>query len=346
MCIGYKLVAAILLNRLKQAGAEKRIWNTQFGFKSGSGTADALFAVRRLVDSICGSADSSAIFLALDWAKACDSISPSGLSAALKRFGIPQSFIDIIGSIYGHQQFFVADSEATSCYHSQYFGISQGCPLSPFLFIILMSVLMTDARRLLQERNDINLSADLPLHELLYADDTLLIDTYGPHLQEFMDIVAELGREYGLKLNWSKVECLPIQCEAVLKDPDGKRLKEKDCITYLGALISNNGTIDSELARRLGMASTELKKLRVTWNHSGIGLFRKIRIYMSCVVSKLLYGLQTIWLTKFQKSKLNGFHCRSLRPIAGILPSFLNHASNAEVMQRLGSFPLSNLLLE
>ena len=39
------------LRRLKDAGAEDRIWPTQFGFRSGCGCADALFIARRKVEN-------------------------------------------------------------------------------------------------------------------------------------------------------------------------------------------------------------------------------------------------------------------------------------------------------
>ena len=38
--------------------------------------------------------------LALDWAKAFDSLSPPGLLECLKRFGVPRKFIDITAAIY------------------------------------------------------------------------------------------------------------------------------------------------------------------------------------------------------------------------------------------------------
>ena len=96
LCVGYKLLAAILLDRLKVAGAEARIGATQFGFKSKSGTADALFIARRILDRVWEAADSSVILLALDWAKAFDSIAPEGLYIALSRFGIPLEFIEMV----------------------------------------------------------------------------------------------------------------------------------------------------------------------------------------------------------------------------------------------------------
>lgn len=41
LCITYKLFASILLKRLKRAGAERRVWRTQYGFRSKHSTADA-----------------------------------------------------------------------------------------------------------------------------------------------------------------------------------------------------------------------------------------------------------------------------------------------------------------
>ena len=123
LCVGYKIVASILLERLKSAGAESRIWETQYGFKSGSGTADALYMTRRLLDRIWANSDSLAIFLALDWAKAFDSISLTGLVDALIRFGIPQEFAMIVVNIYHGRQFYVKDCGQISNYHSQVFGI-------------------------------------------------------------------------------------------------------------------------------------------------------------------------------------------------------------------------------
>ena len=65
--IGYKLFAMILLERLHEAGAEGRIWSTQFGFRRGRGTTDALFLARRLIEDAWASKHGKVILLALDW---------------------------------------------------------------------------------------------------------------------------------------------------------------------------------------------------------------------------------------------------------------------------------------
>ena len=61
--IGHKLFASVLLRRLKAAGAERRVWSSQFGFRSRRGTADALFLARRLLDQTWGTKDGNLFIL-------------------------------------------------------------------------------------------------------------------------------------------------------------------------------------------------------------------------------------------------------------------------------------------
>jgi hypothetical protein len=146
----YKVHATILLNRLKAAGAEPRLWTRQFGFKTRSSTEDALYVVRRRIEQAWASRGGRAFLLALDWKRAFDCIAPQRLMMALKRFGLNESMLQAIGEIYNDRHFHVRDEGVESSSRPQRAGISQGCPLSPFLFGILMTILMnnlsTDAK--------------------------------------------------------------------------------------------------------------------------------------------------------------------------------------------------------
>ena len=64
------------------------------------------------------------------------------------------------------------------------------------------------------------------------------------------------------------------------------------------------------------------------------------------MVSRLLYGLQTIVFGKVAKNKLNGFHARCVRKICGILPSYWSRVSYATVLQQLDASTLTSMLLE
>ena len=99
----------------------------------------------RILDDVWAEKDASVVVVALDWAKAFDCISPEGLLDALRRFGLPSEYLCFIKNVYGNRQFYVKDMGETSKYYAQFHGISQGCPLSPFLFVMLMTVIMHDS---------------------------------------------------------------------------------------------------------------------------------------------------------------------------------------------------------
>ena len=87
--IGYKIFAGVLLNRLRTGGAEGRIWETQFGFRQHHDTEHALLIARRHIEQAWAMKDGSVMMVALDWAKAFDSINPQGLITALTRSSAP-----------------------------------------------------------------------------------------------------------------------------------------------------------------------------------------------------------------------------------------------------------------
>lgn len=94
------------------------------------------------------------------------------------------------------------------------------------------------------------------------------------------------------------------------------------------------------------MAASDFKVLDVLWTHAGVKKKVKYNIFVVCIISKLLYGLQTSWLTKVQRTKLDGFQARCVRKICGIQHSYWSRITNAEVLSYVGAPKLSYLLLE
>jgi hypothetical protein len=209
-----------------------------------------------------------------------------------------------------------------------------------------MTVLMHDATTTLTQEMGIVLSPEVPLHSLLYADDTLLVGVCAANLSAYMKCIEKAGAEYGLALNWKKVEVLPVRCTAVILNPDGAPLEEKESMLYLGAALHSSGRIASELSRRLGIAQCDFKLLSKVWGHSSLSQKRKYEIYLSLVLSRLLYSLESAWLNVAERRKLNGFHARCLRKIAGVAPSFISRVSNETVLNKFDALPLSATLLQ
>ena len=153
-----------------------------------------------------------------------------------------------------------------------------------------MTILLHDAREHISSKGT-KFEDDLNIHELLYADDTLLIEADAKIVEEYMHSIEIPGMQYGLAFNFGKIEALPINCEPIIKDSQGNDVKMKDAIIYLGALLSADGKPNSELSRRIGAAQADFKSLTKVWNHTNIGKKEKVNLSSILNVSKLMYAL-------------------------------------------------------
>ena len=124
---------------------------------------------------------------------------------------------------------------------------------------------------------------------------------------------------------------MPIRCNAEFFAPDGDEIKLKTSMKYLGSMLCNSGRAGTELSYRLGLARADFNQLKRVWSHTSIARARKLKIYEACILSKLLYCLDTVWLTSVEMRKMEAFHHKCLRKIAGVLPSYYSRVSNADV---------------
>ena len=262
---------------------------------------------------------------------------------ALRRFGISEGIRDIIASLMRDRCFYVDEAEHQSEKRPQKSGITQGCTLSPLLFIIVMSALMHDAVESLSgDAKAAYLQGDLA--DIAYADDTLLLGVSSAHLTEFLSSVAAAGKRYGMDLHYSKFQLVNVNCRTRVLRPDGNAVDATPGMVYLGTVLSDSGAVDSELGRRIGQAKSDFQALCKVWDHSSLRTARKLRLYCSMVETKLLYGLSCCCFTVAQQRRLNGFQAKCLRRIVGIKPSFISRITNKEVLRRVGHVDATTLL--
>ena len=145
ICTVHKVYTSLILARILRSGAEARLTQSQFGFRKHRGTNDAIFAARRHLELAWAHRIGGLAMLALDWRQAFDSINTECLLVALHRFGLPDKVVEVIRGLYANRRFQVKNGNSFSQERQQRSGISQGCPLSPFLFVMMMTVLLEDA---------------------------------------------------------------------------------------------------------------------------------------------------------------------------------------------------------
>jgi hypothetical protein len=183
------------------------------------------------------------------------------------------------------------------------------------------------------------------LYDVLYADDTLILGTSAHDVETLAASVERIGRTFGLMLHWDKTQALSICTSDRICSPDGTAIPEKGALQYLGATIYGDGRADSELSRKLGAARADFQKLQRLWSHANVPRKDKVQYFHALVVSRLIYGLSSLWLVTAQRRRLDGFYARCLRRIFRIPPAFLSRVSNTKVFTQADVVPISDQLL-
>jgi hypothetical protein len=253
--------------------------------------------------------------------------------------------LQAIASLMRERRFYVEDSGAMSNIRKQVSGISQGCTLSPLLFVVVMSAVMNDAVKSLSPSSKAAYE-NRDLADIVYADDTLLIGANPQLLNEFLAAVCFAGRMVGLELHADKFQLVQVRCSQPVLGLDGKVVKNSSSMLYLGASLTSDGACSSELSRRIGAAKQDFRALCKVWKQSCLTTHRKLQIYRALVEAKLLYGLSAACFTKAELRRLDGVQAKFLRVVQGIEPSFVSRISNESVRQSAGWMPASQSLLE
>ena len=141
----YKIFTAILVERISEK-LDKHLQKTQFGFRKNKSTANAIFLIRRLIDNAERSNKQELHMLLLDWEKAFDKLTHKSLFVAMEKMNVDTKLINLVKMIYKQPEFMVESDGKQSNWKRQKSGIRQGCPMSPYLFLIAMTTIFDDIR--------------------------------------------------------------------------------------------------------------------------------------------------------------------------------------------------------
>ena len=124
--------------------------------------------------------------------KMFDKIDQCRLVETLNRLSIHENIIRTIKNIYREAKFRVVRGENKSDFHEQNSGIRQGCPLSPYLFCIIMTAIFHDIKSVLNTPKQKEPIPRLHYAEILYADDTLI---FGTHTHSINKLLHQIQQE-------------------------------------------------------------------------------------------------------------------------------------------------------
>ena len=184
-----KIYEKVLDKRLRE---ETEIGDEQFGFMRGRGTVDAIFILRQIMEKYAEKQRS--LFLAfIDLEKAYDRVPRSEVWRSMRLKGIKEKYVRIVKDMYRNAKTRVRSAVGTTDPFAVKVGLHQGSSLSPYLFILLMDVLLGEMFK------------EAPW-TMLFADDIVLVAERQDDLQERFEACRRSLEEYGLKVSREKTE--------------------------------------------------------------------------------------------------------------------------------------------
>ena len=114
----------------------------------------------------------------------------------MERMEINPKLIRLVKTIYKDTKFKVEIDGRASDWQTQHTGIRQGCPLSPYLFLIVMTVMFYDVHQETDRCLKENRVPGADFDEVTYADDTICISTDTKALNKFLEAIEWEGFRY------------------------------------------------------------------------------------------------------------------------------------------------------
>ena len=170
---------------------------------------------------------------------------------ALTRLKLPPKIKALVESIYTDPKFRVKTNEGASEWKQQNNGIRQGCPLSPYLFLLVMHVLFWDIDMYTDGKLIPHTMDGTTFSRILYADDTLIVADNPKKLSYLLGLIETESEYYNMKLNYSKCEAISMNTSKSFKFKNGQIVPKKESATYLGAVFRSDAHIKHEIDKRI-----------------------------------------------------------------------------------------------
>ena len=152
--------------------------------------------------------------------------------------------------------------------------------------------------------------------------------------KKLLHLVEEESAYYDLKLNKGKCNYISYNFNANIHFQDGTPMPQVTTAVYLGANITKHIDPKTEIKRRISMTMPILKKLDIFWSKTKCCNAWKIQVLNAVVVSKLIYGLETLELTEGVANMLNTTQLKGLRKILNMKTTFVDRANTYEVVYK------------
>ena len=225
----------------------------------------------------------------------------------MRKSGIVEKYVQLVQDMYEGSETVVRCTVRTTESFKIKVGLHQGSALSPFLFAVIMDRLTDEVRR-------------EPPWTMLFADDIVIHEETREEVERRLESWKYALERRGMKVSRSKTEYLRINGgnnDETVKMEDTKVPRVKE-FKYLGSTMQESCSCEREVKKRVQAGWNGWRRV------SGVICDRRLparvkgKVYSSGVKLAMVYGLETVAVTKKQVEEMKVAEMKMLRFTMGV----------------------------
>ena len=287
--------------------AEVRICEQQYGFMPGKSTTDAIFALRMLMEKYReGQKELHCVFVDLE--KAYDRVPREELWFCMRKSGVAEKYVRVVQDMYEGSVTAVRCAVGVTEWFEVKVGLHQGSALSPFLFAVVMDRLTDEVRQ------------ESPW-TMMFADDIVICEKNREQVEASLERWRYALERRGMKISRTKTEYLCVNegdGRTGVVRMQGVEVPKVDEFKYLGSTVQGNCENGREVKKRVQAGWSSWRRVSGVICDQRLSAKVKGKVYRMVVRPAMMYGLETVALTKKQEVELEVAELRMLRFAMGV----------------------------
>ena len=356
-----KVAVGRMMTVMEEVGPDE-----QNGFRVKRGTTDGSFSVNAVLRKR-HEHDLETWALFIDLVKAFDTVPHAALWAVLRRYGMPDHFINIIIRLHDQAKLKM-EIAGTDTMIDVTIGVRQGSCEGPVLFLFIMNAAMETMEWPAHIKMPTFLYDDktgptggnptkrraraFQVWHSLFADDAACFFETRADLVEGSNFLCQHLRKFGLQMHVGRGST-PSKSEAMFLPRPGRSYDDGDTgrfrvdgdgfiefatkFKYLGSYITPNLTVAEDVNSRIRVASAAFGSLRRVFRNTAVSDKDKGILFTALITNILLYGCESWCLREDDVRRLRGFHRRCVRTICGVtlFKTWKDHIKSSALNDRL-----------